>query len=414
MKRVFFHLMATLVVITLLLEGSSCATSAPTTTAPKPPTEAPIKIGLVSSQSGPYAAMPPYTTAAAQMAIDDVNASGGLLGRPVELIVKDDMGDPSTVAQKANELQAAGVVGIVGPFLDASALALNQWSRDNRVPATFSNPTLSLRTNEFSRYSFHAAPDSWALARVLARGIAAQNVNSIYFLSADWVGAHEIYNLFWPEMKKLKPDIIDLGVTWVGMTEMEFSNIISAVLAKKPDLILNGIAGPQYLSFIQQGQRFSLFSKTKVAGTYLLSADGVAPLGKDCPEGIQAVTYCPFYLDEKPMRDFAQAYYARNRVYPGDTTLSFYIGTLSLIEAIKKANSADPEKMIAALETMTIDTPTGAISYSDYAHQADLPIWYASSGYSKDFPSIAVGVNLTKYRSGVYPTKDEILALRRK
>ncbi|MGD0918904.1 MAG: ABC transporter substrate-binding protein [Thermodesulfobacteriota bacterium] len=371
-----------------------------------------IKIGYLGTLSGPFAAVDKYETPAVQMVIDNVNAAGGLLGRKVELVTRDDQGDPSVVAQKLNELKAAGCVVVVGCILDTCTPALAQWAKDNKIPAVqVGSASVALRTTHFNKYTFNTYPISVALARIFARNISKQNVNSIYMIGADVSIAHDVYNYFWPEMKKIKPSVTDLGSTWVDITEMEFSNIISSTLAKNPNLLITGVAGPPWSNFIQQAKRFNLFDKTKVAGIFLLGGGTTEPFGGNYPNGLQGPTWCPYYLDEKPMKDFSQAFYKKTKLYPDDITMSWYLATLAAAESIKKADSTDPEKIVNALEIMTFDTPLGKVHYRDFDHQLILPVWYATSGYTKDYPQ-AIGLNPTKYGENVYPTKDEILSLR--
>jgi len=371
-----------------------------------------IKIGYLGTLSGPFAAVEPYQTPAVQMVIDNVNAAGGLLGKKVELIKRDDQGDPSIVPQKLDEMKAAGCVVILGAILDTCCPPVSQWANDNKIPAILpGSAILKMRTTGFSKYAFNTVPVSYALANVFAKNISQQKINSIYYIGADVGIAHDVFNLFWPAMKKAKPGIKDLGSTWVGIMDMEFSDIISAALAKNPDMILMGVAGPPYVNFVQQAQRFNLYKKTKVAGIYLLGAELTTPFGKKYPEGIQAPSWCPFYLNEKSMKDFSKAYFDKTKLYPADITMSWYVSALAAVEAIKKANSTDAEKIVSTLETMTFDTPIGKVQYRDFDHQAILPVWFASSGYSKDFP-VAIGTNMIKYGEEVYPTKDTIMGLR--
>ena len=93
-----------------------------------------IKIGYISSLSGPFAGVAQYCTPAVQMAIDNVNAAGGINGRKVELVVRDDTGDASVIAQKANELVGAGCVVVLGGLLDPCDKALSAWAKDAKVP----------------------------------------------------------------------------------------------------------------------------------------------------------------------------------------------------------------------------------------------------------------------------------------
>jgi len=372
-----------------------------------------IKIGYLSALSGPFAAVENYTTPAVQMVVDDVNAKGGLLGRKVELVIRDDQGDPSIVRQKLDELKAAGVVAVVGSLLDPCCPPISQWAADNKIPAIMPmTVNMPLRTKGFNKYTFITGPEGPALAKVLVKNLAGQDIKSIYSIGADTDICREVFEFFWDGMKKEKPAVKNLGSAITGIADMEFSNIISSALAKKPDLILLGLAGPPYANFVQQARRFNLFQKAKVAaGAYLIGGGSTAPFGKDYPEGIMCNTLCPFYIPEQPMQEFTKAYLGRTKLYPDDITLEFHVCALAAVGAIKKANSIDADKIVSALETMSLDTPVGKVRYRDFDHQATLPIYFATAGYSKDFP-IAIGFNPVKYGEEVYPTKAEIMALR--
>lgn len=372
-----------------------------------------IKIGYVSAMSGPFGSVDTYLTPAVQMVVDAVNAKGGLLGRKVELVSRDDQGDPSIVRQKLDELKAAGCVVMVGSLLDPCCPPVSQWAADNKIPAIMPmSVSFAMRTTGFNKYGFITGPPGPAMAKVLFMNLANKDIKSIYAIGADSDICHEVFKYFWEAEKKEKPAVKDLGTAMTSLSEMEFSNIISAALAKKPDLILCGIAGPPYANFVQQARRFNLFQKVKVAaGAYDLAAELTAPFGKTYPEGIMSNTLCPFYLDEQPMKEFTKAYLARAKVYPADITLEFHLCALAAVEAIRKANSTDADKIVNALETMSFDSPVGKVRYRDFDHQATMPIYFATSGYSKDFP-IAIGLNPVKYGEEVYPTKAEIMALR--
>ncbi len=394
--------------------SSAPSTSSPVTAAPSTPADtSPIKLGYISSLSGLFGSVDQYLTPAVQMAVDDINKNGGINGRQVELMARDDQGDPSLVAQKASELKAAGCVAIVGCLLDSCDQVLSQWSKDNQFPVSITcAATLSLRTTNFHKYAFNTNPVSLAMARIFVQNISKQqDVTKIYYIGSDENVAHDIYDLFWREIVKTRPEMTNLGASWVGVMDMEFSNIISAALAKEPDLILGGIAGPPWTSLVQQGQRFDLFNKTKWSGYNLIGAELTSSFGKDYPTGIQSTTWSPFFLDYKPMQDFSQAYLAKNKVYPADITMCYYVSAYTVLQAIKQANSTEPDAIVKAMETMSFDIPTGTVRYNTYDHQLNMPVWYGQSGYSDDYP-IAVGIDMTKYQDEVYPTEQEILALR--
>ena len=372
-----------------------------------------IKIGYLGTLSGPFAAVERYMTPAVEMVIDDINAKGGLLGKKVELVTRDNQGDPSIVKQKLDELKAAGCVVMLGCILDPLDPPMSQWAADNKIPVIIpATARFDMRTTGFNKYAFITGPAAPALANVLVKTISKLNVKSIYSIGADSDVCTDTFKFFWPSMKKAKPNTQDLGTAMTGIAEMEFSNIISAALAKKPDLMLLGVAGPPYANFVQQARRFNLFQKAKVvAAAYDLGAETTSAFGKAYPEGVMSSTYAPFWIDDRPMKDFVKAHLARTKLYPADITMEWHIAALAAVAAIKRANSNDADQIVAALENFDFDTPVGKVHYRDFDHGAVMPIYMATAGFSKDYP-IAIGFNAVKYGAEVYPTKAEIMALR--
>jgi branched-chain amino acid transport system substrate-binding protein len=372
----------------------------------------PIKIGLLSSLSGNLAAIKPWWEPTVNMVVNNVNASGGLLGRRVQLILKDDQGDPSLVAQRLTELKSEGVVAILGPFWGANGKPTQQWAETNNIPViSFADPQTISRVN-YNKYIFWTLPASDAVTEAIYRGILSKPVKSIYNIGVDVVNPHDQYNWIWGKMKKEHPEVINLGEIWVGGRDMEFSNIISAALAKKPDVINAGIAGPAWAALVQQGQKFNLFQKTRVVGQYILGAEVSTPFGKNYPEGIESAVWCPFWdTSNKAMQDYVQAHLKAAKVYPADKGMEFHLAALAAVAGIKKAGSTDPDAIVKALETVTFDSPIGPIHFDDYDHQANIPIWWATSTQSPNYP-IAIGTKMIKYGTDLYPTKEEIMALR--
>jgi branched-chain amino acid transport system substrate-binding protein len=395
-------MMVPVLVLSVYSESSSAATAS----------KEKIKIGFLSSMSGVYAGIRPWWEWAVNMVIDNTNTSGGLLGRDVQLVLKDDQGDPSLVAQKLTDLKGEGCVLILGPFLGACGPPAQQWAGTNKIPlVTFSDPRTSARVNN-NKYTFFTNPDGDTNNEAIYRGILSKPVKTIYAIAVDIVNCHDQYDYIWARMKKEHPDVVNLGAVWLGLTEMEFSNQISAALAKKPDVLCTFIAGPPWAALAQQADKFNLFQKTRAVGQYLLEPVTTTPFGKDYPTGIESTVWCPFWdKTNKAMQDYVQGHLKATKLYPCDKGLEFHIAALAAMAAIKKAGSADPDAIVKGLETLNIDTPIGPVQFHDYDHQVTIPIWWATSAYSPDYP-IAIGINMIYYGSNLYPTKDEILRRR--
>src|SRR5208283_2099685 len=96
---------------------------------------------------------------------------------------------------------------------------------------------------------------------------------------------------------------------------------------------------------------------------------------------------------------------------PADKGMEFHLAALAAVAAIKKAGKTDADALVGALETVTFDTPIGPVHFNDYDHQATIPIWWATSVQSSAYP-IAIGTNMIKYGTDLYPSRERMLALR--
>jgi branched-chain amino acid transport system substrate-binding protein len=397
-------------------------TSQPTSTTTKPTstststtaTGGTIKIGVMTSISGFFSSMAPYMLGGAEMVRDQVNKSGGLLGKQIELIEVDDMADPSHVPQASSAMKDAGAVAIIGSFLDACHAALQTWAGQNKMIVMAPSDTVPTnRWSNFNKYVFFQWPMSLINGKVFAHQIAAMNdVNNIYYFGSDVSMNYVIHDTFWDEMHKIKPSVKDVGVVYAGSQETNYMGLMTAALAKKADLSLVLIGGPSWPPFVAAAQSFKFFEKTKAA--IALNLDGYAAdgFGHDYPTGLYAELTAPYWLDTPEMKAFTKAFNDKTGKWPSELTAGYYMSMLELVEAIKKAGTTDTDKVIAAMETLTIkNTILGDISFNDYDHQANSPMWWGISTISEDWP-LAIAKDMIKTGLEFYPTKDEVLANR--
>jgi len=396
----------------LALIMSGCSNPPASTTQSTSSNAGTIKIGLILDLSGPFASMSAFEKPGVEMVIDQFNQAGGIMGRQLELLVRDDQLDPTICLQKADELKSAGVVGIIGAAADNDNAALSGWAKTNHIPiAAGTSAELSLRSTNFSGYNFFCTPTGWTYGRILADWAIKKNFKSVYAIATDVGANHATYDSFAEAIKG--SSIVNLGNVYTSMTESDFSSAITTGLAKKPELLLDLCAGPSGPSFIKQAQQFNTFNVTTVAGTYLLEAAITSAFpDKSYPVGLVATDNCPFWLNTPEMKAFSTAYYKKTNSYPSNATIAFYLSALSLCTAIQTANSTDPDKIVKAWEGMTVtNSPVGSFSFHAYDHQAEVPVYLNTSGYVSDFP-IAVGIDPIKYQQGYYPDQNMINSLR--
>jgi len=432
MKKIIIIAVSLLVIASFLLAGCSTtttttatqtvtntqtATQSTTTTQTATVTATPtdtgtINLGIGLPLSGAFAASAPYQTGVAQMLADDVNAAGGLLGgRKLAIIQRDNAGDPSLMPQVLNQLKQQGCVSIFGIIGGADSVDF-QWATTNHIPVFGSNGDNVERTKDFSKYGFYVGPMDLGLTQVLAQHIIPQtNIKSMYMLAGDITFAHETWDSLWPILSKARPDIKDLGQTYVGVSESDFSATVNSIIAKKPDYLFCLLGGPIFVTFLQQAKQFDLVSQMNIGGIYTLGSQTTGPFGKDYLVGLQSIDFMPYWMNTPAMTAFVQEHYKATGLYPDNLTAFFESWMRSITQAIKTANSTDPDKLVAALENMTFDASVGSIKVDSYDHQYEIPLFYSTSGYTSDFP-FAVGLNTQSYLQGIYPSEADITAMR--
>jgi len=221
--------------------------------------QGPIKIGVSMPMSGFWAFDVPYNITAAQMAVDTVNATGGVLGRKVELVARDNQADPSQIVLGANALKAAGCVAIIGDFIDPDNYALSAWAEENHIPVFLQSSTASLSTTNFKKFSFQSAPNSWAESKIMVDQIAKRNIKSVLFFNADIGFSYEITDFVTAGLKEKSPNTKILEPIVVSPMETDYSSALSAILAKKPEIVVNNVVS---MNIVSQMLTFNFFKKT--------------------------------------------------------------------------------------------------------------------------------------------------------
>jgi branched-chain amino acid transport system substrate-binding protein len=397
--------------------NTSSTTTTPPYTPPSPPPPGgggggTIKLGIALPLSGAFAASAPYKTGVSEMIAKQINDAGGLLGgQQLEILTGDNAGDPSLMPHVLYQLKQQGCISIFG-VIGGADLVDFQWATQFHIPVFGCNGDNIERTEEFSKFGFYVGPMDSGITRALAQYIIPQtDVKSMAMLAGDITLAHEVWDSLWPELARTRPDIRNLGATYVGVSESEIWAVIASAIAKKPDYFLCMLSGSNLVAFLQQANQFDLVSQMKIGGIYTLGSQTTGPFGVHYLVGMDSLDFMPFWLDTPAMKDFVAKHLAATKLYPDNLTAFFESWMLSITQAIKTAGSTDPDNLVAALEGMTFNASVGAIKIDEYDHQYEIPMFFSKSGYSTDFP-IAIGLNSVKYQDGMYPTREEILAFR--
>jgi branched-chain amino acid transport system substrate-binding protein len=349
----------------------------PVTTAPtSPPTAAgsaagPIKIGYISSFTGLYSAESAAQFQGAQYAVDEVNAQGGVLGRQVTLVQRDDQLRPDEATRRTQELvESERVDFIVGSLSAATQLAINSVTRQaGMVFVSLSQSDKITAQPDFSKYTFHEALTPRQTSTVVARWALQNHGRRPYFLVADYAYGHE-------HLDGWRRQIQAAGGTEAGMDlhplgAPDFSGYFPKILAARPDFLVLANFGKDTLKSAQQAVAFGIKQQMPVVIS-LTSTETIQEGGADVfGDMYMGGSWFWTLADRIPAsRTFVDGYQAKFNRPPSDYGGYAYSGTLELLEAVKRAGATEPDKVVAAMEGHEYDHYKGKQFWRRCDHQS--------------------------------------------
>jgi urea transport system substrate-binding protein len=323
----------------------------------------PIKIGAVLPFSGGVEIYGRQAKLGLDLAVKEINAGGGILGRPVAVIYEDDKTDPAAAVEAAHKLvQRDGVLALVGPITSRNLDAIAPVAESTKTPLFYAT---NYEGGKCSRYvfSFSTVPNQ-ELAQLLP--YMNRTFGKTYFmLGADRTWPHKMFAASQPMIDKLGGRVV--GEEFTTGRETDFSPLIARIAATKAKVLLFALKGDG-LNFIPQADDRGLLKDTTVAFLGLSEAD----LGVFGGKGQNMFVVVPFVASsDKPA---VKAFVAKIKAEAGaDVTVSNYVMThynalIAMKAAIEKAGKVDKESMIDALEGLTIKSPTGPLTIGKNHH----------------------------------------------
>lgn len=342
--------------------------------------EEPIIIGLIDSYSGPQAR--PFADPARyswNLVVEEFNAKGGLHGRKVKLLTCDDHYTPEGGVSCAEKLVQEGADFLAGSVMSDVARAVSQWARQHKkIFIAHVCATHLLTEDEGHRYCFHTQQNVAMIARSGARFAYYRKFKKWYILTEDNEFGHFISKFFFDELKKLIPDAVILKDTKFPRGTTDFSRLIEDVIATNPVALYVAVSPKGMVAFVRQAVKAGLFSKIQVIMPAMADPIFSHILKEDMPthNAYGETAYLYYWPDTPDNREFVAKWneLARkqgepNRLPPGLAAFGGYCAAKFLTSAILKAGSTDTEKVIDALEGLTIQTPRGPVKMRACDHQ---------------------------------------------
>ena len=354
----------------------------------------PIKVGMPIPLSGPPALFGDPASKGAQMYVDELNAKGGVLGRKVELIIRDSKADANEAVRVAREMILKDNVDfLVGTLTSAEGPAVSVVAKENKIVFIAPIPKTDQLTaaDKLHPYVFRVAANTTMEGRSAAEIVAKWPVTKVATMAFDYAYGQDVTKAFVEHMKKIKPSVQIVDQQWPKLGEQDYNPFINAQMAKKPDAIVSSIWGGFFVTYAKQGKALGMFDAVKYNFLGLGEAgtpETTKSMGADYPVGIWANTYDAFYWGETAAhREYTEriSKYLKDE-YPSSWAIQGYTGMQFLAEGIKKAGSTDSDKVAKALLGLTIDTPIGKQTIREKDHQANRGQFYGKTVKDPKYP----------------------------
>lgn len=379
--------------------------------------QGPIKIGIIDSYSGPPTTFTYDVRDAFKLAIDEVNAKGGVAGRKIEFTTRDDKFKVDLALSGAKELVMMEKVDILmGTINSAATLAVSEYCKAEKIPfiVTFSKSE-KITGEKGHRYVFEVSENTVMIGKAAAAGLAKKPYVKYWIAGDDYEYGHALADGVWNNLKKLKPTVELLGQSWWKVGEPELTPYLTAIAAAKPDAVILATGGASMVNAMKAAKATGFADKIPIFIHTATELSTLAPLGPDAPEKVLGTSNYYFYYPDTPKnRAFAKAFKNAYGREPKVGALYGYLAGQFITKAIAKAGKMDREKFINALEGMKVDSPIGQIEMRAFDHQAMLPMFMGVTKKVPQYPFLIASDIVTIPAKDLMPSIEEIKKARGK
>lgn len=372
-----------------------------------------IKIGEINS----YSLLPSFTEPYRkgwQLAVEEINAAGGINGKKLVVVSKDDGGKPADAQTAANELVSSeGVAMLTGTFLSNIGLAVSDFANQKKVFFLAAEPlTDAVTWSKGNKYTFRLRPSNYMQAAMLVEAASKLPAKRWATIAPNYEYGQSAVAVFKKLMSEKRPDIQWVDEQWPPQGKIDAGPVVQAVAAANPEAILNVTFGPDLVKLVREGNTRGLFKGREVVSFLTGEPEYLDPLKDETPEG-WIVTGYPWYSIKTPEHDaFLKAYQTKYNDYPRLGSIVGYQTIKAAAAIIAKAGSTDTEKMIAAAEGLSMPSPFGEITFRKIDHQSTLGAFVGKTA-QKDGKGVMVDSTYKK-GSDYLPSDAEVEKLRPK
>lgn len=370
-----------------------------------------IKIGEVNSYKAQPAFLEPYKKGM-ELAVEEINAAGGVNGKKFELITRDDNASPGDAVRAAEELVSREKIDVLtGSFLSHIGLALTDFAKQKKFFFLAGEPLSDkIIWGSGNKYTFRLRPGTYMQAAMLVPEAAKLKKKRWAIVYPNYEYGQSAVAAFKELLKAAQPDVEFVVEQAPALGKLDAGSVVQALSDAKPDAIFNVLFGADLLKFVREGNTRGLFQGREVVSVLTGEPEYLDPLKDESPNG-WIVTGYPWYGIQTPEhKAFFLAYHGKYKDYPRLGSVVGYTMIKSLAAGIKKAKSTETDKLVAAFSGLQLESPFGKITYRAEDHQSTMGAYV---GKTKNEGGKGVMVDY-KYLDGAkfLPSNEQVKKLR--
>ncbi|MCE2969247.1 MAG: ABC transporter substrate-binding protein [Burkholderiales bacterium] len=333
----------------------------------------PIRIGEINSYSAIPQFLAPYRLGW-QLAVEEVNAASGLLGRRVEVIARDDAGKPDDAIRHATELVSNEKVDLLaGTFLSNVGLAVSDYVLRNKVLFVASEPlTDALVWEKGNRYTFRLRASTYMQSAMLVQEAAKLPAKRWVTIAPNYEYGQSAVASFRALLKAARPDVDFVAEQWPALGKLEAGSTVQAILAARPEAVFNVTFGADLPRLVREGNLRGLFPRVPTVSLLSGEPEYLDPLGEETPRGWIVTGYPWDQISTPEHAKFFNAYFKKFNDHPRLGSVVGYAAFQAIFAGIARAKSTDTEKLIVALRGLQFGTPFGPATFRAIDQQSTM------------------------------------------
>src|SRR5262245_13512066 len=332
-----------------------------------------VKIGELNSYKVFPAFLEPYKKGM-ELALEEINASGGVNGRKLELVTRDDGGTPGDAVRVAEELLAREKVDVLmGTFASNVGLAVANLANQRKVLFVASEPlTDKLVWENGNRYTFRLRPSTYMQTAMLIPQAAKLGKKRWAIVYPNYEYGQSASASFKKLLTQAQPGVEFVAEQAPALGKIDAGAVVQALADARPDAIFSSLFAADLQKFVREGNTRGLFKNVAVVNLLAGEPEYLDTLKEETPEGWWVTGYPWSEINTPEHKAFRQAYEKRWMDYPRQGSVVGYTAVHAAANAIRRAKSADTEQLVEALKGLRMPSPFGPIEWRAIDHQSTM------------------------------------------